>query len=247
MREGARHGDRDLDTHQPTATDADGRDARSTAGSIGRSAARGSTRRRLAGFWKYSRHRGWAASSCGCCGRRLIARAGSVAADASGGGFGGSTLAGWFDDHERLINEAHRLRGVSAYVTFNPVRSDLLARSDNRLTRARHTTRDADIVCLRWLYLDIDPLRPAEISSTEAELGRGDRSAATRSWATIPSSRPRRSGAARATVRGSWSGSPTIPTTSIMPRFWPGRSRPSTSSTATTPSGSIQPRPIPRG
>ena len=91
-------------------------------------------------------------------------------ADASAGGFGGSTLAGWFDNHERLLTEADKLRGVSAYVTFNPVRSDLLARSDNRLTRARHTTRDADILCLRWLYVDIDPLRPAEISSTDAEL-----------------------------------------------------------------------------
>jgi hypothetical protein len=45
-----------------------------------------------------------------------------------------------------------------------------LARSDNHLTRARHTTRDADVLCLRWLYLDIDPVRPPEISSTDAEL-----------------------------------------------------------------------------
>jgi hypothetical protein len=90
--------------------------------------------------------------------------------DNSGSGFGGSTLAGWFDNDEPLIKEAHRLRDVSGYVTFNPVRLDLLARSDNRLSRARHTTRDADVLCLRWLYLDIDPVRPAEISSTEAEL-----------------------------------------------------------------------------
>jgi hypothetical protein len=90
--------------------------------------------------------------------------------DDIGGGFGGSTFAGWFDDDQRLIDEARRLRGVSGYVTFNPARSDLLARSDNRLARARHTTRDDDVLCLRWLYLDIDPLRPAEISSTEAEL-----------------------------------------------------------------------------
>jgi hypothetical protein len=88
----------------------------------------------------------------------------------SGGGFAGATLAGWFDDNERLIDQARRLRGVSGYVTINPVRSDLLARADNLLTRARHTTRDADVFCLRWIYLDIDPLRPAEISSTEAEL-----------------------------------------------------------------------------
>jgi hypothetical protein len=84
-------------------------------------------------------------------------------------GFCGATLAGWFDDHERLIGQARWLRGVSGYVSINPVRRDLLARSDHRLTRARHTTRDADVICLRWLYLDIDPLRPPDISSTEFE------------------------------------------------------------------------------
>lgn len=88
----------------------------------------------------------------------------------AGQGFSGATLAGWFDDNERLIDAASRLRGVSGYVAINPVRTDLLARSDNRLSRVRHTSRDSDIVCLRWLYLDIDPSRPPEISSTEAEL-----------------------------------------------------------------------------
>lgn len=85
-------------------------------------------------------------------------------------GFVGSTLAGWFDNDQRLIEEARRLRRVSGYLTINPVRSDLLARSDNRLSRSRHATRDDDILCLRWLYLDIDPIRPADISSTDVEL-----------------------------------------------------------------------------
>jgi hypothetical protein len=115
-----------------------------------------------------------AAPQVGCLELRILRavfdREGRVCRVDAAGGFGGSTVAGWFDDHERLLKEACKLREVSAYVTFNPVRTDLLARSDNRLARARHTTRDADIVCLRWLYLDIDPLRPAEISSTEAEL-----------------------------------------------------------------------------
>jgi len=89
-----------------------------------------------------------------------------------GQGFAGTTLAGWFDDDERLIAQASRLHGVSGYVAINPVRLDLLARSDNRLSRVRHTTRDADIVCIRWLYLDIDPQRPPEISSTDAEVAK---------------------------------------------------------------------------
>ena len=84
-------------------------------------------------------------------------------------GFGGFTLAGWFRDIEPLTAQARLLRGVSGYVTINPVSPSLLARSD-RLMRVRHTTRDVDIVCLSWLYLDIDAVRPPDISSTEAEL-----------------------------------------------------------------------------
>lgn len=80
------------------------------------------------------------------------------------------TLAGWYDDPQNLVVDASRLQGVSAYVTLNPVRADLLARSDNRLVKAKHTTTDADVVCLRWLYVDIDPVRPADISSTDAEM-----------------------------------------------------------------------------
>jgi hypothetical protein len=83
---------------------------------------------------------------------------------------GGSTLGGWYNDVERLTAQARRLRGVSGYVTINPVRFDLLARCDNRMGRVRHTTRDVDVVCLRWLYLDIDPVRPPEISSSDSEL-----------------------------------------------------------------------------
>lgn len=80
------------------------------------------------------------------------------------------TYAGWYDDLNNLAVDASRLKGVSGYVTVNPVSRDLLSRSDNRLAKARHTTTDADIVAIRWLYLDIDPIRPADISSTDAEL-----------------------------------------------------------------------------
>lgn len=91
-------------------------------------------------------------------------------ADRLGTGFAGSTLAGWYDDLDRLAAQSSRLLTVSGYVTINPVRADLLARSDNRLGRVRHTTRDEDVMVLRWLYLDIDPARPPDVSSTKAEL-----------------------------------------------------------------------------
>lgn len=91
-------------------------------------------------------------------------------ADRLGTGFAGSTLAGWYDDLDRLAAQSSRLLTVSGYVTINPVRADLLARSDNRLSRVRHTTRDEDVAVLRWLYLDIDPARPPDVSSTDAEL-----------------------------------------------------------------------------
>jgi len=57
------------------------------------------------------------------------------------------------------------------YVTINPVAPALLARAANRIKpRARETTQDKDILCRRWLLIDIDPARPAGVSATDAEL-----------------------------------------------------------------------------
>jgi hypothetical protein len=80
------------------------------------------------------------------------------------------TFAGWYDDPSKLIVDAGRLRKISGYVTINPVSTALLARADNRLAKAKHTTNDSDVVALRWLYIDIDPIRPADISSTDNEM-----------------------------------------------------------------------------
>jgi hypothetical protein len=57
------------------------------------------------------------------------------------------------------------------YVTINPVAPPLLARAANRIKpRARETTQDKDVVRRRWLLVDVDPVRPAGICSTDAEL-----------------------------------------------------------------------------
>lgn len=82
--------------------------------------------------------------------------------------------AGYFD------HPAHAATAIAAlqepyqgiYFTPNPVVPDLSARSYNRITSwAQLTTMDPDIVERRWLLVDIDPTRPAGISSTDAEMG----------------------------------------------------------------------------
>jgi putative DNA primase/helicase len=80
------------------------------------------------------------------------------------------TISGWYDDARALVIDAKSLRGISGYLTVNPVQADLLARSYNGASVVKHATLDTQIACLRWLYIDIDPVRPADISSTDAEL-----------------------------------------------------------------------------
>ncbi len=84
-----------------------------------------------------------------------------------------STLAGWYDDVDKMLADLKRLDGVSAYFTPNPVDPALLARADNQLVRIsgqNGRTADENIAQIRWLYVDIDPVRPAGISSTNDEL-----------------------------------------------------------------------------
>lgn len=86
-----------------------------------------------------------------------------------GNGWGG----GWFDDHKLLAAEAGKAsqQGSKAvYVTLNPVKPELLARCANRAQEYTATaTSDGDILKRRWLPIDVDPKRPADISSTDEE------------------------------------------------------------------------------
>ncbi len=84
------------------------------------------------------------------------------------------TESGYFDyDHigdvPNAIANFKTYSGV--YVTLNPVNPDLLARANNRFKKAksRETTSDKDILHRRWMLIDIDPIRPAGISATDAE------------------------------------------------------------------------------
>jgi hypothetical protein len=88
-----------------------------------------------------------------------------------------NTHSGYFDDYAALAEKAdqiNRLSGVSGvYVTLNEVNPALLSRRANRvkmkLGRKDATTADTDIVRRRWLPVDLDPVRPSGVSSTDEE------------------------------------------------------------------------------
>lgn len=80
------------------------------------------------------------------------------------------TDSGYFDDMSKLAGAVAAYDGrANLYVTINPVAPALLARAANRITRARSTTADLDIVSRRWLPVDIDPVRPSGISASDVE------------------------------------------------------------------------------
>jgi len=89
---------------------------------------------------------------------------------------GSGVVFGYFDnaqDFGKAAGALDRAKAEGIYFTLNPTNPDLLARSANRLKAAgakTATTSDKDIVCIRWLPIDLDPVRPSGISSTDQEL-----------------------------------------------------------------------------
>ena len=86
------------------------------------------------------------------------------------------THSGYFDDPRLLAASAGLLdlpdvHGI--YITLNELNPALLARRSNRvkmhLSRKDSTTADADIIRRRWFPVDIDPVRPGGVSSTDEE------------------------------------------------------------------------------
>jgi hypothetical protein len=84
------------------------------------------------------------------------------------------TVSGYFNEAEAFVEALASLTGDDAegiYLTLNPTRPDLLARAHNRLERrAKCTTTDEQIVARRHLLIDVDPVRPAGIAATDAEV-----------------------------------------------------------------------------
>ena len=83
------------------------------------------------------------------------------------------TIAGYYDDLEKAalhVQECDDRGAAGVFTTLNPCMPALLGRSANHLTeKPKHTTGDSEVSCRRWLYVDIDPHRPAGIAANQAE------------------------------------------------------------------------------
>ena len=85
--------------------------------------------------------------------------------------------SGYYDDHDQLVKQAGVLERrkdlPGIYVTLNQINPALLSRRSNRMlmemSKKDNTTSDADITRRRWLPIDLDPVRPSGISSSEEE------------------------------------------------------------------------------
>lgn len=81
------------------------------------------------------------------------------------------TISGYFNDSVKLAKAIETYIGeYDIYFTINPVNKGLLARANNRLKYyAKQTTNDKDIEKINYIPIDIDPVRPSGISSTNEE------------------------------------------------------------------------------
>lgn len=85
------------------------------------------------------------------------------------------TMSGFFDyDHlDLMAKEAVWLDQAAQGIYFipNPLKPALLARRSNRVDVAEQGdgASDGDVFRRRWFLVDIDPVRPAKVSATDAE------------------------------------------------------------------------------
>lgn len=82
-------------------------------------------------------------------------------------------MSGYFDDHalfSRAVQDFDRRVHAGVYFTLQVIDPRLIARACNRLKPGDLTTSDKDTLAYRWLPIDLDPVRPAGIPSSDSEL-----------------------------------------------------------------------------
>jgi hypothetical protein len=93
--------------------------------------------------------------------------------DAWGEEFAKGTVSGYFDNHEdfcKAIQKADKFPHGGIYFTLQVIDPRLIGRAFNRLKPSDLTTSDINVLAYRWLPIDLDPVRPSGISSSDREL-----------------------------------------------------------------------------
>jgi hypothetical protein len=83
------------------------------------------------------------------------------------------TVSGYFDSHEEFCEKvqlADKAQHAGIYFTLQVIDPRLIGRAYNRLRVSDLTTSDKDVVAYRWLPIDLDPVRPSGIASSDSEL-----------------------------------------------------------------------------
>lgn len=87
---------------------------------------------------------------------------------------GKSNWSGYFRDSSTLIEalENINITGCNVYTTINPLANACYSRAqhDHFVRNPKTATSDSDIVNINFLFVDLDPKRPAGVSSSEEEL-----------------------------------------------------------------------------
>jgi hypothetical protein len=87
------------------------------------------------------------------------------------------TLSGYFRDVDTAVNALMSnnidLRGFNVYMSLNEITPECYDRSQkDRMIIPEVTTNDDVITSYKWLFVDLDPVRPTDLSTTDAQLGK---------------------------------------------------------------------------
>jgi hypothetical protein len=90
-----------------------------------------------------------------------------------GNDYARGTVSGYFDDHLafcKAVREVDKAIHGGVYFSLQVIDPRLIGRTFNRLRVSDITTSDTNVCAYRWLPIDMDPVRPSGISSSDAEL-----------------------------------------------------------------------------
>jgi len=86
------------------------------------------------------------------------------------------TIGGYYRDQEKLAQDACLLNAEfepkqNVYVCLNPINPQLFGRRADKfaLLNKGEGVKDSDVICRRRLLIDLDPVRPAGVSATDAQ------------------------------------------------------------------------------